>query len=386
MHFEDGKYLKEEEMDKVVKMASLGACTRTEISEHLERLEAMFVYFNESVEEVEELMRQTDLREEDINDDGIVKSYGLDPSQVQQLPSNREIRNKTKKCMEELIQIRDSLKNFDKVRCFANIRALMKDKDVKVGQIEKEAGVRAGYVARLEKPDNTAEPSVEFIMTAAKMLDVSVDFLMNAKINEVTPNEEYILKFIKRVVSDTESGAMFWKRESCRELNAVHNDYEAREKAHPLFMYDMAERDNSGRMYIARYGSTFFPYNAVDVMGNAYNAKLPGTDTRFYIVPCNILDEEDSLESLEDRFCYEIYLEESRDVTPICNSLLTCDIVRKAIADLYKRIEEATSHIQLNDKAKSIIDRYMGRQSFGTQNIGKNTGFLDISADEEMPF
>ena len=41
---------------------------------------------------------------------------------------------------------------------------------------------------------------------------------------------------------------------------------------------------------------------------------------------------------------------------------------------------------ELNDKAKSIIDRYMGRQSFGTQNIGKNTGFLDISADEEMPF
>ena len=62
----------------------------------------------------------------------------------------------------------DDFKNFNKYTCFNNIRALLKvNPDVKIGMIEKEAGVRLGYMSRLEKPDNSSEPTLEFVATAA---------------------------------------------------------------------------------------------------------------------------------------------------------------------------------------------------------------------------
>ena len=47
-----------------------------------------------------------------------------------------------------------------------------------------------GYMSRLEKPDNSSEPTLEFVATAAKMLGVSIDFLISANIDEVTPTEK----------------------------------------------------------------------------------------------------------------------------------------------------------------------------------------------------
>lgn len=71
-------------------------------------------------------------------------------------------------------------KNFNKTLCFSNIRELLRQNpDVKIGQIEKEAGIRLGYMSRLEKDGNTSEPSMEFVVTAAKLLKVSVDTLIS---------------------------------------------------------------------------------------------------------------------------------------------------------------------------------------------------------------
>ena len=87
-------------------------------------------------------------------------------------------------------------KHYDKKTCFENIRVLLKkNPGVKIGQIEKEAGLRLGYMARLSKEDNTAEPSLEFITTAAKMLGVSVDTLLFQKLSELTSTDEFLLKF-----------------------------------------------------------------------------------------------------------------------------------------------------------------------------------------------
>ena len=84
--------------------------------------------------------------------------------------------------------------HYDKYQVFSNIRYhLNKNPNVKIGQIEKAAGIRLGYMARLIKEDNNTEPSVKFICKAAQMLGVSVDQLIYSNIG--LDRHSYFLRF-----------------------------------------------------------------------------------------------------------------------------------------------------------------------------------------------
>ena len=111
-----------------------------------------------------------------------------------------ELLNEWRKKLDQLIEIKNEGKNFNKKLCFSNIRELLKNSDVKIGQIEREAGLKVGYVARLEKDDNTAEPSMEFIMTASKMLKISIDTLVSIDLTDLTPSEKYLIDFFGKLL------------------------------------------------------------------------------------------------------------------------------------------------------------------------------------------
>ena len=86
-----------------------------------------------------------------------------------------ERRKELKSIIDPLKEVVDSDKNFDKLKLFRNIRKLLSSTGIKLGQIEKEAGCQPGYMSRLEKAGNTTDPTVEFVVTAAKALEVSID-------------------------------------------------------------------------------------------------------------------------------------------------------------------------------------------------------------------
>ncbi len=376
MHI-DGK-----EISEFIDSAGLGLATKDEIIETLEQVQTAVDELNIEVAEVEDCLQQMEIRGESKDTTPqimrqLVKAYGIESEQYDNYEKNKIARQQAAIFLAELEKLRDSYKNFDKAQCFANIRALMKNTDVKIGQIEREAGVRLGYMARLEKPDNTAEPSVEFIVTAAKMLNVSLDFLISAKIENMTQTEEYVLKFVRSITKDTQEGKLIWNREAPAILNATHNDYEDVGRKHPLFEYSDVELDGNNNPYIANYYSRFFPERATHVRLNAYNAELPRTASTLYIVPCTIQRGDDSLESDD---CFEVYIDDEDSVISLCSTMLTCETVALAIKDLYNQIQEAASHIQINNRARFLIDAYMRED--------KPNGFMNIpdDIDEEMPF
>lgn len=258
---------------------------------------------------------------------------------------------------DKISKLLDKYKNFNKYVCFNNIRALLKTKtDVKIGMIEKAAGVRIGYMSRLEKIENTTEPSIEFIATAAKMLDVSIDFLISEKIEEVTPTEEYVLKFLKYVNDDTECGKLYWHRQPNKILNNPTNlffNYE--QECHPLQTYDEKTKN------IASFHSFFYEEDHVIVADNIYWAKLENTDSDIYIFPCCIEDRDENPDA--SVISYEIYMvTQENSIIPLCNTLKACDKVGKAVKDLYTHIEIVLSHVNIDDKAKSVIDAYMKKK------------------------
>lgn len=56
-----------------------------------------------------------------------------------------------------------------------NVRYLAKQKHLKLGEIEKQVGVRIGYFSRKEKTDTST--SLEVIYNTAKILGVTIDEL-----------------------------------------------------------------------------------------------------------------------------------------------------------------------------------------------------------------
>ena len=236
-------------------------------------------------------------------------------------------------------------RHYDKYNLFRNIRALLDKKDdVKLGQIEKEAGCQTGYMSRLEKPDNTSEPNTEFIVTAAKLLGVTVDFLLYGTVAEMTATEEYLLKFIKNLVEDTKDDTLDWKKETLAMLRNIE-PYRYGRTSHPLY-----ESDNAEQVY---YGSMFYKGENVSVSGPIYNAYLPSSSTQMYIVPCTLNKKE----------FYEVYfvedMQEGYMVNTVCCTEQICETLKHEIEILYSEIEKAAANVHIDSTTRSIIDQYM---------------------------
>ena len=259
-------------------------------------------------------------------------------------------REQLQKEITGLSYIVEQGKNFDKHRVFSNVRKLMQLKDVKLGQIEKEAGTQPGYMSRLEKEGNTSDPTIEFVVSAAKTLDVSVDSLINGSFGDITPTEAYLLKFLSSIIEDTRDDSLTWYRESKATLDMVDGrDYKTGEATHPLFRYNV-DFDQSGNFSgeTVYYNTKFFPNEGVYASGNCYNAALDPFGTHLYLMKC--------AKSGGDDF-YELYiLKEGQK--PVCCSLESCDEISTTMDSLYKEIELSIKRVHLDIDTKSVIDNY----------------------------
>lgn len=100
--------------------------------------------------------------------------------------------------------------HYDKYQVFSNIRYhLNKNPNVKIGQIEKAAGIRLGYMARLIKEDNNTEPSIRFIYQAARMLSVSIDQLIYSNVGL---EYEYVSTFLNKMIASTVNSKLLWEK------------------------------------------------------------------------------------------------------------------------------------------------------------------------------
>ena len=267
-----------------------------------------------------------------------------------------ELKERMKSIDLELSQLEsktsDGSRNFDKRICIENIRELLKTSDIRIGQIEKAAGCTTGYLSRLEKEGSKSDPSVEFLLTAAKMLGVSLDLLVNGHITAMTPTEEYLLKFISRLTDDTREDKVTWEKETVVMLEKVSFDYQEVTAAHPLFeVYCTPQGCDYPEPAGTEYSSRFLEDENVNPSGNCYHANLPGMKEKIYLM-C-VSEAEDPLTEF-----YELYLING-GVNPICCTAQTCDAIKKKIENLYSEVEISASHVHINDITRNVIGRYM---------------------------
>ena len=249
-------------------------------------------------------------------------------------------------------------KFFDKYKCFQNIRKLMREKNVKLGQIESEAGVRTGYMSRLEKSDNDSEPGILFLVAAADLLGVTMDELIFSDPNELTEDERYVNEFLHDLIRDTDSHDLRWVKENEKILNNVYFLPNRNIPEHPLLSEDDNQIDDDGMPMLVHYISPFYRESNIRVK-SCYSTSLPDTESEVFLVWCGVA--EDDKEIPESEF-YEVYVTDEEDIAnPICNTLKSASTISATMNSLFKLASSDAANVHINKNARSVIDAYRRR-------------------------
>lgn len=282
----------------------------------------------------------------------------------------------------ELNKLISTYKNFNKSKCFSNIRELLRQTpNVKIGQIEKEAGVRLGYMARLEKEDNTAEPSMEFIVTAAKLLNVSIDTLININIKELTSTEQYLIKFFDKLKADTLLDKLDWKKEDAYTLNYMGQNSSGNVD-HPLFEYktffEKSDCEYPEEVERVVFTSKSFNTNTF-IAGDCFNLRLKNGTTLY------LMDIEKTVSSLKDRNrkAKEAWIYVPSKGAQVLVTTLDTSPVAPALELLFSTVKERMEHPKVDNAAMYAIDAFM-KDDLNDDENDKNAHSLKIGSENEQ--
>ena len=285
------------------------------------------------------------------------KKYAYLAASIEELKQEYDFyKSAQNKILEQL----QSKKHFHKDIFLQNLRVLLKESDVKIGQIEKESGIQTGYVSRLEKPGNTTDPSAEFITTASHLLNVPIDMLVNTSIGEMSPGVRKLLNFFQSLIEDTRKGELVWNKEPElffeKEKFKILDD-ETGKTDHPLFRCDQYYDEQQGCMqFDFEYLTAFYPDEGISVIGNSYNAPLQGTDASIYLMKCG--DWEDLSPDYLNEFFEVYFVEKSGAVNPVCCTAQSTQPIAEIVKALYLETEIAGKQSRLTPEAADIISKY----------------------------
>lgn len=261
-------------------------------------------------------------------------------------------------------------KEFNKKLMLDNIAVLLSESGIKVGELENEAGVSAGYISRLTK-DGAGKPGIEFIMNAAEALKVSIDTLLYIDLAGLTPTERYLISFLEKLKKDTAEDKLEWIRYSADSLNRMEPNYDS-SVDHPLFSYETFMEAGEGD-YPDEVSRVVFTSHTFDVhtyiTGDCFSLRLKNGAMLY------LMDISKSVHRVNDpnAFAKEVwmykpqvggqYMCSNRDNSPLS----------ALVDDLYAVVKEFSKHPKIMKGLQEAIDAFMRDD-------------LEDDHEEELPF
>lgn len=315
---------------------------------------------------IEEEMATLDLK---------IEASKVETERLRMVEERTRLQEEHDKFASNLSQIKAEIakfKHFDKARCFENLTYLLATRDKKLGDIERDSGNSPGYLSRMKSGKSNADPSIEFLMTAAEELDVSVDMLVNSEIREMSQTEIYLQGFLKKLIEDTRNDKLTWvcqRLSELEELEAQYDEYaDEPYSGHPIYEVKPIPNGTNCPTLEVYYNSQFFKNCGVTPGGDCYYTDLASNGTvSLYLMSCK--KGEDKIKWKKDSF-WELYLKElGSGVHPLCNTMEICSPLEVMIESLLKEIRESVSHVHINENVKNAIDQYLG-DIFGSVGNG----------------
>lgn len=254
---------------------------------------------------------------------------------------------------------------FDKSKCLGNIYHLVKENGLKIGDVEVQAGVSIGYLSRLNKEDNKSTPGIEFLLAVAQVLNVSLEGLLMCDYSELSPDERKSVDFLTKLLKDTQTNEIQWRKNAHSELFAIEYDMGNVYAVHPLMEpFD----DENQPEATARFVSKFHPDWSAWIT-ECFETFI-SNEVRLFLVAANFV----ALQG-EQVKGYELYMQIRGKVVPICYAVENEETsFYPLLNSLLSSAKESASHVHLDEDARNAIDLYLGIDPF------------EIFGDNEVPF
>ena len=274
------------------------------------------------------------------------------------------------------------MKEFVKERLFSNLSHLIKLQGKKIGELESDAGVSAGYISRMNKEVNS-KPGIDFIVKAADQLNVSIDTLLGVDLTKLSRTEKYTFDFIEKLIRETEAESLRWEKEAASELNSIDSNGWSN-MDYPLFSYETfyeeTESDYPEQVSRFVFNSASYGFHTA-INGDCYNLQMQ-YDTTLYLM--NIVK---SVHKINDANAYakEIWL-----FKPSVGNQFLCSDKNynfKTIVDrLFDAVAVYLTHPQLKQDFRLAIDAFMQDGPAEETSVVSNNNPANIDFDDEVPF
>lgn len=336
-----------EEIVKFIRMADKGMVSNTTMREKVDEL-------NNEHKKIEQKI-------EDISNEIKNSPEGNNNELQQNKKILKKLSDQILSYINDLLIDLEENKHFNKRICFRNIRELIRrNPEVKIGRIENEANLRVGYMSRLEKDSNMSEPSLEFVVTAAKLLDVSIDTLLMVDMTSLTEDEKHLSKFFNRIKLDTLAGAIKWNREKASTLNSLEVSLD--KNNNPLFTLGeepMIDEESGCPEIIMK--PKFISHNFdkfTRIYGDCFDFQMED-GMRVYLMNIEKLMYGGDLKK---EFAKEIwmwsckagkqYILSNKDESPLADE----------VDRIFNIVDERTNRPVISDEVHSSIDRFINRE------------------------
>lgn len=247
-------------------------------------------------------------------------------------------------------------KGFNKQLLFDNIAYLVKERGLKIGELEAEAGVSPGYISRASK-ESGSTPGIEFVVNIANELHMTVDALINTQISELTATEMYIVSFLQKLERDTNDDKLDWNRESAESLRRIEIDANGNSE-HPLYrcetFYEESEMGYPEKITDCRFASHSFDVHTAPY-GDCFNLRLKNNALLYLMnISKSVHRVGDPNARAKEVWLYQAesgsqYLCCNKDAAPI----------GKLVDSLYLAVSENNKHPKIKPDFQHIINAFM---------------------------
>lgn len=113
----------------------------------------------------------------------------------------------------------ENLGSYDNRVFKANIEYLCRKYNIRIGELERYAGISAGYISRTIGDNSQKKMSVDIAWKLAKLFNVSIMDLIGSKMEDIKGNTALLLQFLDKLIDQTEAGEHEWQ-----DLGGAHTE------------------------------------------------------------------------------------------------------------------------------------------------------------------
>lgn len=270
------------------------------------------------------------------------------------------------------------VKELDVKRLMDNILILISAKKLKISDVENEIGISTGYLSKMIKKGESANPSMEIVWKLANYFDVSVERLVDGDVTDPHDNLSLLIATMNFCRANTISGVMKWSPITVEDIN---EQLHAEKPTIPIIGYrkrcvptqepypdkipsgvsESCYGDNAVRSRLA-------PNVRIYAVGSAYKGHFT-ENSWFHIYKlggCLQPIQTDTSENNEPTFTvfYDVWLEDADDEALgfkyLCTTRAADLQLRESIDQLYQTIDSARTDVVLDPKVRDLLKTVVG--------------------------